>query len=996
MKKRWVSLFLCLIMAFSVILTACSSGTEDDARSNISDSASKSATTLTMWMVSEKEVDEKTAKEINNAVNSLTRAKYKVNLIIKYFTADEYYDILKKEISAFEETRKAQMDGSNSGSGSNNGSGSGDETDTGETGTVVEDETERNEYGQVVIKYPEVLANQVDIIFIGSLTDENGNLLISGETMYNELIDNGWLAGLNDELANNSKKISEYVSPTLISAAKKDGIPYAIPNNNVIGEYTYMLLNKTLMDRYSQQGYFKRGMIDSFYNPYIYQYLDLVALQEDNSKVLPIDATYEDCLQYLAYYWNIDPENYTQDGGKFSLFGTYLSDPSKISRGEAIMEIQSLLENDSFRESYLQLNKYRLSAEHKYFKSSEEEDTSGKSVAIKFVSGDKTIVKTEADGFSYYYDKDGTAYYVVPVKYPTASAEDIYGSMIGVCSYSVSVARSMEIVTYLNTNAEIRNLLQYGIKGNNYKLDDDGRVVMLNDSYSMDIYKTGNAFIAYPAPGMNEDIWESGKEQNRMSLVDPLLGFDLKSFAESSASTDEDVKYVIGSEGYLLSYKSGYSKQVLSQNAVLKEWLTACDTAGKDVYIHRTYTTQGTNTVNQYYVYNNKGTGTFSADVTRSTRTEIKNNKEEEILVGLRVDFKYDNIGTDGYGLTIVTLVTPKSLNSNTVVFSSSSSNSSATQSKSYGLIELDYNRTENYAVTCNQLTLPQIAKNEGLFQTVKKWYTEERNDENGNKQQTNFILSYADTTSSTKENYYTYVVFRNQMYCKSDMNLIVNGEGKSLVIDLNFMSDESYVLDPSSETDYLLYYITVTAKKNVKVDPVTIHYNGGDDMYTTKGKTAETATVKVQADKDPDFRIYGDLDTELIKYINTLNAEMIALLESSAAAGNYNNFEKLVNAMAKLLSSQSVASNNAIASSRELQNLVKNGVIKGDFRGLLNRMKQMTHVEKLNILNNIEDTTDNPDDLVIDKKFSEKNVYYSSPYAIYYQWLQAYGYLPQ
>ena len=990
MKKRWVSLLLCLVMALSVILTACSSSTEDDARNNISESASKSATTLTMWMVSEKKVDEQTASAVTNAVNSLTRAKYKVNLIIKYFTADEYYDLLKQEIAAFEESRKSQQEESG-----NSGTTGGDETDTGETGTVVEDETERNEYGQVVIKYPEVLANQVDIIFIGTLTDEDGNVLISGETMYNEMIDNGWLAGLNDELANNSKKISEYVSPTLISAAKKDGVPYAIPNNNVIGEYTYMLLNKTLMDRYSQQGYFMRGMIDSFYNQYIYQYLDLVALQEDNSKVLPIDATYEDCLQYLAYYWNIDPDDYTQAGEKFSLFGTYLTDPSKISRGETAMEIQSLLENDSFRESYLQLNKYRLSADRKYFKSSDDEDTSGKTAAIKFVSGDRTIVKTEADGFSYYYDKDGTAYYVVPVKYPTASAEDIYGSMIGVCSYSVSVARSMEIVTYLNTNAEIRNLLQYGIKGSNYKLDDNGRVVMLNDSYSMDIYKTGNAFIAYPAPGMSEDIWESGKEQNRVSLVDPLLGFDLKSFAQSSAASDEDVKYEVGEDGYSISYKSGYSKRVLSQNAELKEWLTACDAAGKDVYIHRTYINQGSNTVNQYYVYNNKGTGTFSAEVTRSTRTEINNNKEEQQLVGLRVEFKYDNMGTEGYDLTIVTLVTLKSVNSNTVVFATDSSDSS-TQSKSFGLIELDYNKTEDYAVVSNQLTLPQIAKNDSFFQLVKGWYTAEREDEKGNKQQTNFILSYADTTSSAEENYYTYVVFRNQMYCKSDMSLTVNGEGESLVIDLNFTSDESYVLDPSSETDYMLFYITVTAKKSVKVDEPTIHYNGGADTYTTKGDTFETATVKVRADEDPDFRIYGDLDTELVKYINTLNAEMIALLESTATKGNYANFEKLVNAMANLLSSQSVASNQAISDSRDLQDLAKSGIIKGDFRGLLNRMKQMTHVEKLNILNNIEDSSENPDVLVIDKKFSEKNVYYSSPYAIYYQWMQAYGYFPQ
>ena len=36
---------------------------------------------------------------------------------------------------------------------------------------------------------------------------------------------------------------------------------YAIPNNNIIGEYTYMLLDKELMDKYSQQGYIKNGEV---------------------------------------------------------------------------------------------------------------------------------------------------------------------------------------------------------------------------------------------------------------------------------------------------------------------------------------------------------------------------------------------------------------------------------------------------------------------------------------------------------------------------------------------------------------------------------------------------------------------------------------------------------------------------------------------------------------------------------------------------------------
>ena len=87
----------------------------------------------------------------------------------------------------------------------------------------------------------------------------------------------------------------------------------------------------------------------------------------------------------------------------------------------------------------------------------------------------------------------------------------------------------MEIITYINTNKELRNILQYGVENVNYTLDDNGQVTYTdNNKYWMDITKTGNSFIAYTMAGTDSDIWEYGMKQNRDATVDMILGFSIK------------------------------------------------------------------------------------------------------------------------------------------------------------------------------------------------------------------------------------------------------------------------------------------------------------------------------------------------------------------------------------------------------------------------------------------------------------------------------------
>ena len=111
--------------------------------------------------------------------------------------------------------------------------------------------------------------------------------------------------------------------------------------------------------------------------------------------------------------------------------------------------------------------------------------------------------------------------------------------MFGVTKLSNSTSASMKIVTYLNTNEEFRNLILYGVEGENYVwtdsdvLDANGnpyRVVQrltkdAEDTYVMDALKTGNVALAYTALGEDPLIKQNILNHNFGLKSDFVLGF---------------------------------------------------------------------------------------------------------------------------------------------------------------------------------------------------------------------------------------------------------------------------------------------------------------------------------------------------------------------------------------------------------------------------------------------------------------------------------------
>ena len=607
MKKRIVSLLLCLAMMLSacaLCLTGCA-GKEEEETSNTP--KQDSAATLVMWCVTESEkvlnaegelvFDEETEaqmREVVRQMTAITQSKLKTKLIVKYMTMDEYEERLEEAFlwQQAEADRLAEAKDKDK----NN---KGDKNDKVEAPVEEEEEEDDGEIqydedGNPIIdttKYPTLTEDQqkyqVDIVYIagqdqyldyisgygkndkaqietlrkllGNLLKENKitqeeydecntkntklyhirkllNKLLDEEKITQEEIDafayKKWLQPLNVEATNSEvNKISSFVSSSLLDAVKNKGTAYAIPNNNVIGEYTYMLIDKQLFDKY-----YHTASLDS-----IFSVADLGPFLEDvaayDKEVLPINADVNYCMSMIAHYWDIHPETYAVTGD-FSVLGYAYSSADRVNRGDIVLKFDNLFQNDTYLTALRNLMDFKYKG---YFGTAAE----GQRSAVSFVKG------SAADAAAYADD-----YYTVVVDYPLATSEDIYGNMFGISAFTSNIKKSMQVISLLNTDVEFRNLFLYGVEGTNYTRHKDGTVsATSNNKYLMDIAKTGNEFLAYIPAGTDPAYWEYAKQQNRESLVDPLLGFDLAAVSgmgnkEDSLLEDESELMDINSDEY--------------------------------------------------------------------------------------------------------------------------------------------------------------------------------------------------------------------------------------------------------------------------------------------------------------------------------------------------------------------------------------------------------------------------------------------------------------
>lgn len=463
MRKKLICLLLCLVaVVLPLAMTGC--GNSDTTDGTDEESSTRPAVSINLWLISDKKVSAETEAAIENALNEITQSKYTTKVDLVYFTEDEYYAALDAKLEAAKNYKDTHA------SADIVLPGIAESTEETEETTA---ETIVNELGQRLLKYPDINEGQLDIIFL------------SGKDRLETYAAAGELSAMDTNLNATSKILKEYIYPSFLEQTKYNKNTYAIPVSHSIGQYTYLLVNKALADKY----YIDASALNSFA-----ACGDLIEeIGRHESGIAPVLA-YADPVN--MYYW--------LGGTEPSLFASYV--PATATLGSRTT-MRSAFDTVGFTEHMLLMKKCE---DNGWFAANPE---NAENFGVAIMTGDYDL-----------RDKYAEDYEVKVLSTPTLTEDVAYAAMFAVSAYTANFDRAMEVITLLNTNAEAKNLLQYGVEGVNYELDDDGALVYLNDAYRMNNLYTGNALLSYPAPDEAADSRENGKAANRDSRISPYFG----------------------------------------------------------------------------------------------------------------------------------------------------------------------------------------------------------------------------------------------------------------------------------------------------------------------------------------------------------------------------------------------------------------------------------------------------------------------------------------
>ncbi len=479
MKKRLQCLLLALVLVASVFTVACSNEEEPDTIT-LNGSNKAPATTVTIWGIRGDNTTDEAVALVEEAMSAVTQSEFNTALQLNLYTKDEYLKALDERLDEIADQKKIEQAELDRLEAINKLYKNSNDEETVET--VPEDVTSINEIGLVEIIYPEPDAAQLDIFYI---PDQNS--LIS-------YVEEEHISALDTELSSTGKLMTSYIHPNILGAGKINNVTYAIINNKPVGKYTYMLLNKAMLDKY------------------YYDASDITTFKLADEFIMDIAKNEPGMVPLLGEFDPIGVQYFTPDG-KESVVGNML--PGSAQKNKSAYGVPSILfSNNNYVDHMRQIKKYQSLG---YI-------GNGTAEIGDFAVG---IVKCDVTEILKYQDE----YEVVVLQKPYID-NDIYKDMFAISSYTKDISRSMEVLNAINTNSELRNIFAYGVKDVHYTLDENGVVSKLNNDYDTPIECTGNVFITYPPEGSSPTVWEDCKGQNLEIVEHPYFGFDYVSLAD--------------------------------------------------------------------------------------------------------------------------------------------------------------------------------------------------------------------------------------------------------------------------------------------------------------------------------------------------------------------------------------------------------------------------------------------------------------------------------
>ncbi len=540
MKKRIISAILAILMLLSCFgLTGCN---KEEEEKEVDLTGQRVAMTLTLWLPAAEgtKIDDESVAQVEKAINEITQAKFSTAIKFKVFESSAYDQTVEDQLlECKRRVEQAEEEAAKKREEEREAIAKGEEyVDTSsETEAVdakpVEKENEFSAMNAALFaSYPAVEPAQFDIF------------VVRGAEKFVKYRDEYLLAPITESLGDESKILYSYIYPTFLQSAMYQGETYAVPNNRAIGEYEVMLVNK----RIAEALYYDVTQLNSVQKFFTYDNSGISFIEDAMANypdVTPVAGTYS--APYIKY-WN------SKDDGKFSIVSSLVGG---AANSLADITITNTLKNANYV-NYVTYSKRlnEIAAPEKFDPEKE------------CIVGFTTATAEEIAKYSEKYE-------VTVLQNPQPTKEQALEASFAVSAYTKNVDRSMEIITLLNTNEELRTILQYGVEGIHWKKDVDDNSIMhvISDKYTMNINETGNVYMTYPADGVPMSEWKFAKQQNLDSIYSATSGFNY---------TDAEAYPKVAP---LLEELDGYSKDIEARIEAMtyEEFVSSLEALRKEI-----------------------------------------------------------------------------------------------------------------------------------------------------------------------------------------------------------------------------------------------------------------------------------------------------------------------------------------------------------------------------------------------------------------------------
>lgn len=313
---------------------------------------------------------------------------------------------------------------------------------------------------------------------------------------------------LNDLLETEAGALlKESVPQYLFDATTINGNIYAVPVQPVAAAQTAYYVQKDLVEKYNLDvnSIVEPEDIEPFLEQIRDNEPDLIPMCEGES-IMNLGIATPDGLETLVGIGDAITEGCAMpmDDDNLQVISTYESEVAK----KAMLRL-----NDWYQRGFIRKDVATVT------------DNSAELTANKYAV---LVRKCHSGGEAELLTKYNKEYVMIPLSSPVLFAGSLAVNMHAVNVNSKNPEAAVKMLGVLHSDAEVFDLLLYGIEGTHHTINADGRVEMIADSgydRSSEGWALGDSSLATLLPGQDEKMWELQAESVDAAALSKMVGF---------------------------------------------------------------------------------------------------------------------------------------------------------------------------------------------------------------------------------------------------------------------------------------------------------------------------------------------------------------------------------------------------------------------------------------------------------------------------------------